>query len=170
MTHVRSLAAPSRPARLRVPAGRLATFAFVLGWFVWLRPVALGGPATYVLVRGDSMEPTYHGGDLVVLERAPTYVAGEVVAYRVPQGELGAGRLVIHRIVAIDGRGVLELQGDNNPSMDPWQPTRADVAGHAAFAIPAVGSVLALLARPAVAAALAVSLLVALGIDRKSVV
>jgi signal peptidase I len=66
------------------------TAALVAVWFVCFRPSALGGWVTYVVIRGDSMLPTYETGDLVVLTPQPTYRVGDVVGYRVPAGELGA--------------------------------------------------------------------------------
>src|SRR5437868_9645307 len=52
----------------------------VVGWFVALRPAQLGGPATFVVVQGVSMEPTYHTGDLVISHRQSSYAVGDVVA------------------------------------------------------------------------------------------
>ena len=141
-------------------AGTIGTLALLIGWLVWLRPVALGGSATYVLVRGDSMEPTYRNGDLVLLDRATAYGAGDIVGYRVPAGDIGAGQLVIHRIVGTLADGTFELRGDNNPSTDPWRPDAGDVAGVARASAPAIGALLAALTRPTVAAALALALLV----------
>jgi signal peptidase I len=55
--------------------------AALTAWFFTLRPGSLGGPATYVLVRGISMEPTYHDGDLVVIRRSSSYRVSDIVAY-----------------------------------------------------------------------------------------
>ena len=62
----------------------LATCGVIaLAWFVWLRPVNLGGDVSYVMVQGKSMEPTFHDGDLVIARRGGTYHRGDVVAFRV---------------------------------------------------------------------------------------
>ncbi len=135
------------------------TLAFVAIWFVCLRPSALGGWVTYVVVRGDSMLPTYETGDLVVLTPEATYHVGDVVGYRVPAGELGAGLLVVHRIVDVAGDRFV-LRGDNNPAPDPWQPTAGDVAGSVFVAAPGLGRTLAWIRQPAVIAAAAAALVV----------
>ncbi len=93
----------------------IVLLAILVGlWAVTLRPQAIGGPAVFVAVRGSSMLPTYENGDLVVVEAASRYAVGEVVAYRVPTGEVGEGKVVLHRIVDGDGEHGFVLQGDHN--------------------------------------------------------
>ena len=83
-------------------------------WFFWLRPTNLGGPATFVIVSGVSMEPTLYSGDLVILHEQPEYQVGDIVAYKVTNGN------VIHRIVGVEGERFI-LQGDNNiPDAGEW--------------------------------------------------
>jgi signal peptidase I len=135
-------------------------------WAVTLRPTSLGGPATYVVIRGDSMLPVFHSGDLVVLRNAEGLTAGDVVGYRVPDGEVGAGYLVVHRIASGDAKAGYTMLGDNNPAPDPWQPRAADVAGKAWVLLPGLGRVIVLVHEPAVAAALAVSVLVTFVLSR----
>jgi signal peptidase I len=135
------------------------TAALVAVWFVCFRPSALGGWVTSVVIRGDSMLPTYETGDLVVLTPQPTYRVGDVVGYRVPAGELGAGLLVVHRIVD-ETRGRFILRGDNNPAPDPWQPSARDVAGSVVVAAPGLGRALAWIRQPAVIAAAAAAIVV----------
>ncbi len=138
--------------------GSLALIGLLLGWAILLRPAALGGDALFLVVRGDSMLPTHETGDLVILRSAATYRVGEVVAYRVPAGELGAGRIVIHRIVGGDGGTGFLVKGDHNPSIDPWRPKQADVAGAEWLALAGVGRWLAWLHQPFVLAGLAAAL------------
>lgn len=135
-------------ARVRRGAGIAITLVLVGLWVVLLRPQALGGPLTYLVVRGDSMEPTYHSGDLVILRSAPAYATREIVAYRVPAGEVGAGHLVVHRITGGDGDAGFLMQGDNNPSVDPWMPRSSDIAGEAWILLPGAGRILHLPAQP----------------------
>ena len=54
----------------------------------------LGGPASYVIVSGHSMEPTLYTGDLVVVHQRDEYSVGDMVAF-----EIEGGSQVIHRIV-----------------------------------------------------------------------
>ena len=137
-----------------------------IAWAMLLRPPVLGGPATYLIVRGDSMLPTYQTGDLLILHARVSYSVGDAVAYRVPSGELGAGRLVVHRIVGGDGATGYVLQGDNNPAPDPWSPMATDVVGSPWLAVPGVGRAVAVIRQPAVAGGLAAALLVALLVSR----
>ncbi|WP_162802947.1 S26 family signal peptidase [Ornithinimicrobium avium] len=126
----------------------------LLAWAVTLRPTQLGGPATYVVVSGDSMEPTLSDGDLVVLRHQDGYGVGDVVSYPVPAGGPGAGSLVIHRVVAGDGDG-LTTQGDNRDRPDDWRPTAADLRGTLWWHVPGGGLLLLRLLQPPVIAALA---------------
>jgi len=138
----------------------LVGVALAVAWAVTLRPVSLGGPATYVVVRGDSMLPDFHSGDLVVLRARSGYGPGDVVGYRVPDGEIGAGHVVVHRIVAGDGVAGYTVEGDNNPAPDPWQPRTGDVAGTVWLLVPGLGRFVVIAHQPAAAGALAVALLV----------
>ncbi len=132
VAHEGPVAAPStRPARRswRKPMSWAATAVLLVLWFVLLRPVALGGPASFIGVDGTSMEPTLYEGDMVVLHDKSTYAIGEVVAYRIPEGEPGEGHNVVHRIIAGDGARGYTTQGDNNSYTDVWRPTDHDVIG-----------------------------------------
>jgi signal peptidase I len=146
-------------ANLRRSGGLTVAIVIIGLWAVFLRPQSLGGPATYLVIRGNSMEPTYHGGDLVIVREAPSYTTGDIVAYRVPAGEIGAGHVVIHRIAGGDGQAGYLLQGDNNPSVDPWMPRLGDIAGRSWVVIPGAGRLLSTIHQPAVAGALAVAAL-----------
>ena len=114
-------------------AAQLALVATLL-WFCL--PQALGGRAGWVLVSGTSMLPHLHSGDLVLVEHRSSYRVGQVVAYRVPKGEVGAGHVVIHRIVGGNGRTGWKLQGDNRTAPDLWYPTNHDVLGAQLLRIP----------------------------------
>jgi len=105
-------------------------------------PAQWGGTNSYIVIRGDSMLPTYETGDLVVVRPADSYHQGDVVAYRVPDGDFGEGTIVIHRVVSAAAEHLI-LQGDNNPDLDTWEPTEADVVGLAVFSVPNAGGLLA---------------------------
>jgi signal peptidase len=120
----------------------------VAGWFTALRPAKLGGPAAFVMVQGVSMEPTYHTGDLVISHRRSSYAVGDVIAYEVPGGDVGAGLTVIHRIISGSPATGFITQGDNNPTPDDWRPKLGDVEGSAWMVIPNGGRILTFLHAP----------------------
>ena len=143
---------------LRRVATLTALAIFVL-WLLMFRPTGLGGPASYIIVSGTSMEQTLHSGDLAVLKHQEKYSVGDVVTYAVPQGSPGAGKLVIHRITGGASNGFV-TQGDNRDEPDEWRPTGDDVIGELWFVAPGVGNVLAKLRDPALLASLAGGLFV----------
>jgi signal peptidase len=110
-------------------AGLALLVAVVAAWAIFLRPAFLGGPATYVIVAGRSMEPTLRPGDLALARRQHTYRRGDVIAYRIMKNQAGAGTLVIHRIVGGSARHGYMTRGDNRSYRDPWRPKPTDIAG-----------------------------------------
>jgi len=137
-------------------SAQLALLATLL-WFAL--PQALGGRAGWVLVSGTSMLPHFHTGDLVLVERRSSYHVGEVIAYRVPKGQVGAGHVVIHRIVGGNARKGWKMQGDNRTAPDLWYPTNRDVVGAKLLRIPDAWLVLRFFHSP-----LFLGLLAALGV------
>ena len=117
-------------------AGIALTVLACLFWAQFLRPQSLGGSAAYVLVSGQSMEPRYHTGDLVLVLRRKSYHPGQLIAYRVPKGDPMAGAQVIHRIVGGDAKHGFIVRGDNRTAPDVWRPKSADVIGAKAVRIP----------------------------------
>jgi signal peptidase len=156
-----------RRATVRGVLGGVAIVVLGLAWSVSLRPQSLGGPAGYVMVRGVSMNPTYHTGDLVVTHPRATYGKGDIVAYRVPRGNVGEGIIVIHRIIGGDAQTGYVIQGDNNPDPDPWKPKHDDIVGRAWLVGPHVGSVLAFLHAPLPLASLVTGIVVAYYVVRE---
>jgi signal peptidase len=142
-------------ARLRRPsrrtARRLATLALLSGLaacalLVW--PGFLRGGTAYVIVSGNSMEPTLHAGDLVLTVPHRTYNVGDVVAYRIPEGQPGAGVLIIHRIVGGSASSRYIVQGDNRAGRDPWRPRPRDIVGGEALRVPRLGLALVYVRTP----------------------
>lgn len=148
-----SVAIPPVAARLRfahakataVVAAQVGLVAVLL-WFGL--PQSLGGRAEWVLVSGTSMLPRLHTGDLVLVERRSSYHVGEVVAYRVPKEQVGAGFVVVHRIVGGNGRTGWRVKGDNRTAQDLWHPTNRDVLGSRLLRIPDAWLVLRVLHMP----------------------
>ena len=107
--------------------------ALVAAWFlIW--PTSLGGPMTYVMVSGPSMEPLYESGDFIVARERSAYDVDDVVVFASPKGN------VVHRIVDGDAADGFVTQGDNNPVMDPWRTTPDDILGEVVLAVPGMGS------------------------------
>lgn len=105
-----------------------------LAW-IFFAPKPLGGQASYVMVTGNSMEPLYQSGDLVIVRSTGTYNLGDIVTYRDPQLE----RYVIHRIVSRTPEGFI-LKGDHNNWLDSYQPAAAEIVGREWLRIPAAGT------------------------------
>jgi signal peptidase len=114
--------------------------AFALAWFVWLRPISVGGDASYIVVKGTSMEPTYHSGDLVIAHQGGTYHRGDIIAFRAG-GRFNDPAIVIHRIVGGNATQGFVTQGDNRDRTDPWRPKSANVVGRASFSVPYAGRI-----------------------------
>jgi signal peptidase len=129
-------------------------------WAAELRPQRLGGTTDYVMVQGVSMLPTYRSGDLVLVRPAASYGVGDIVAYRVPAGDVGAGLTVIHRIVGGSAARGFITKGDNNADVDDWHPKASDVEGAPWFVLTQGGLILAFLRAPMPLGALAASIAV----------
>jgi signal peptidase I len=113
-----------------------AQVAVVATLLLFCLPQALGGRADWVMVSGTSMLPHLHTGDLVLVEHQASYRIGDVVAYRVPKHEIGAGHVVIHRIIGGNGTTGWTMKGDNRTAPDLWHPTNHDVIGAKELRIP----------------------------------
>jgi signal peptidase len=131
------------------------TVAICVLWFGWLRPQSLGGRAGYVIVSGRSMLPTMHGGDLAMVRSQTRYAVGDVVAYRIPQGDAFAGRRIIHRIVGGEASNGFVMRGDNNAEPDLWHPRASDIEGRLWWRAPAFGRAIAFARSPFSLAAVA---------------
>jgi signal peptidase len=103
-------------------------------WLVW--PQSMHGAVAYIGVDGHSMDGTYANGDLIVVRKQPSYQVGDIVTYKIPKGEFGAGANVIHRITGGNGTTGFTTQGDNRTIADPWHPRTADVVGHSELRVP----------------------------------
>lgn len=138
-THRRLLLADTT-RRVVSLAAVLAVLA--LGWFT-LAPVAIGGPASYVVTDGTSMLPKFRGDGLVITRHASSYHVGEIAAYHNAQ----LHTVVMHRIVAIDGNRFV-FKGDNNPNTDAYHPTQSQIVGKEWIYLPGWGRLLTLLRTP----------------------
>lgn len=110
---------------------------------VW--PSRLGGASTFVIVKGSSMEPTYHSGDLLYARSARSYRVGDVVVYRIPKRGTGAGEMVVHRIRGRTADGRYVMQGDNRSEDDGAFPSASDFVARPRLALGPLPAVILLL-------------------------
>lgn len=127
-----------RLVKILVPLG--VVFLIALAW-----PVQFGGLTGYTVVSGTSMNPTYHTGDFLITFKSFNWKRGDVIVYAVPRGELGAGYLVVHRLVGGSSVTGWQAQGDNNPALDIWKPQDKDIRGEVVLMIPKAGLLLGVL-------------------------
>ncbi len=123
----------------------LSALLLVLVAAIWMlfAPVQLGGQASYVIVNGSSMEPSYHLGDLVILHQAVDYQLGDAVAYY--DGLIG--KYIFHRVIGAHLDRYI-LKGDNNSWTDSYQPVRQELAGKLWIYIPGAGGAVKWLRTP----------------------
>lgn len=144
----------------------LALVVLAVTWFTWLRPTALGGSASYVIVQGSSMEPTYSDGDLVLIREGASYTQGDIIAFRAG-GTFDDPTRIIHRIVGDATDGAFITQGDNRDRTDPWTPGPENIIGRAVLHVPMAGDVARFLTRPEAFAALGGAAVIAGGQRRR---
>lgn len=105
--------------------------------WLFFAPTRLGGPTTYVVTSGVSMQPRFHSGDLALVRPVEHYRIGMVVAYHSSLLKV----VVLHRIVAIHG-GRYTFKGDNNNFLDPVHPARSQLVGALWLRVPHGGRLL----------------------------
>lgn len=96
-----------------------------------------------VVVSGNSMEPAFRQGDLVIVRGADFYQVGDVVAYK----NLQLGKFVIHRIIDEELNRYI-LKGDNNTWVDSFSPTANEIIGRHWIHIPWLGNAITWLRKP----------------------
>ena len=118
----------------QIPRSFLLSLFVALMFWLAFAPTQLGGQVTYVIVDGNSMEPKFRFGDLVLLRRQAAYQIGDAVTYQ--NAELG--RFVFHRIVDIQANHFV-LQGDHNTWLDGYHPNQNEIVGKLWVHIPMLG-------------------------------
>lgn len=124
--------------RTELTGGRLlklgGLFLALLFLWVMLGPRQLGGSVSYVITQGNSMEPAFHEGDLVIVREAADYAVGDVIAAH--DKKLKAS--VLHRIIQ-EQEGRYVTKGDNNDFIDEYEPRPEDLMGKRWLHIPGGG-------------------------------
>ena len=117
-------------------ANVFSAFWLVMMIVTWLAfaPTQAGGMASYIIVIGNSMEPNFHIGDLVITQQESAYHIGDAVVYQ----NLELGSFVFHRIISQELERYT-LKGDNNSWTDTYQPSREEVLGKLWLYIPRGG-------------------------------
>lgn len=126
----------------------LSLIVVIVAW-VLFAPTQVGGAASYVIINGNSMEPLYHRGDLVILRTADAYAVGDIVTYRHPT--IGQ---IIHRIIKKDG-DTFVFKGDNNDFIDSYHPVQSELVGRAWIHLPGAGDMVKQIRQPWVIALVA---------------
>jgi len=111
----------------------IMVISLVTVWLVFA-PTRIGGQASYIIINGNSMEPLFFRGDLVIVKKAAQYELGDVVTY----SDSKMGAFVIHRIIAAE-QGYFILQGDNNSWVDAYHPSQDEIVGKLWLHIPKLG-------------------------------
>ena len=119
----------NKAAREALEFGVAIVAAFV---FYQLLAFGLGTSMPLVAVVSDSMEPTLHVGDLILVHMPDEYNVGDIAIYN--RGSI----TIIHRIIDITPQGYV-FQGDNNPAPDPEIVAPDRLLGRGRFAIPLLG-------------------------------
>jgi signal peptidase len=131
------------------------TFSFVgvialaVAWY-FFAPTQIGGQASYVTIRGVSMQPLIKKGDLVILKQRSHYEVGDIVAYR--SSDIHA--VVLHRIIGRDGAHYI-MRGDNTSGPDRQRPVYSDFVGERWIQLDGMGTWLTRAREPKSAALLA---------------
>jgi signal peptidase I len=120
-----------------------AALALTVATWLFFAPQRLGGPVSYLVVSGSSMEPMLSRGDLVLVRDSDDYRERDVVAYR----SHDLGRIVVHRLVG-QHAGHFVLKGDNNDWLDADRPASSDLVGKLWLRVPRAGRLLVRLREP----------------------
>ena len=131
----------TRPRWITTIFSALLLVGMAMAWLIFA-PMQFGGLVAYVIVNGNSMQPLYQQGDLVIVHKAAEYRVGDIVTYRNP--DIGP---VIHRIIGQQGDHYI-LKGDHNTWTDSFLPLSADIIGKAWIQLRSVGKIFGYLRNP----------------------
>jgi signal peptidase I len=90
------------------------------------------GQISYTVTHGVSMNPVYYQGDLVFVVKSSKYRIGEIAEYR----DAKTGVDVLHRIIGGDSVTGFVFKGDNNQSIDKFQPPANQILGREFLHVP----------------------------------
>lgn len=119
----------------------LGFLVIILAW-IFFAPVQVGGQAFYIIINGNSMEPLFSKGDLVILRESKNYQVNDVVAY-----QTSAIGTVFHRIIGEKPTGFV-MKGDHNDWVDGFEPTKNEIIGKFWIKLNNIGNVIEYLRSP----------------------
>ena len=93
-----------------------------------------------ITVSGNSMQPWYGDGDLVILSPHASFQSGDVIVFWEPNHRF----FVMHRVWGFHETALM-TKGDANKSEDPWYVTRDMILGKVLFRIPGIGKIIRIL-------------------------
>ncbi len=127
------------------PALFFSSIGVILAIIAWaiFAPLSLGGGTGYVLITGNSMEPEFQTGDLVLVRPAASYQVGQAVTYF----SADLQRYVFHRIIAEES-GRFTLRGDHNTWDDPYHPDSSEIIGAYWLRVPGAGKLIEKMRQP----------------------
>ncbi len=111
----------------------------IIAGAVFLWPERLGGSTSMVVVRGTSMEPGYHVNDVVIARKGGTAAIGDIIVFEIPGDGVGAGMLVVHRLIGVRDDGTYVTQGDNRDTPDSFPIEDRHIKGEPILLIPKAG-------------------------------
>lgn len=126
----------------KTTASILALLIMIVMWILFA-PTHFGGKAAYVILSGNSMQPNFSRGDLVITHQQTYYHIDDIVAYQHPI--IG---YVFHRIVAKDEGNNFILKGDHNDWEDAYHPSEQEIVGKLWVHLPKLGKTLVTLRSP----------------------
>lgn len=129
------------PKQLLKPLGLVVLVAVVAPFAVYAVPQVVGATQSYVVL-SNSMSPSIHAGDVVVVDSVDpaTVEEGDVITYE------RNDELVTHRVIEVmteNGERTFHTQGDANEDPDPTPVPASAVVGVVLFHVPLVGHVIA---------------------------
>lgn len=94
------------------------------------------------VVVSESMYPTLKVDDIIIYQKQEldTYKEGDIVVYKKTEAN-GSERLIVHRIVAVEGTQVITC-GDNNNGVHDPAINREQICGVVVLKIPYIGGIL----------------------------
>lgn len=126
-------------------------YASAHGFLFSLR-FALGTEFPAVIVKGNSMVPTYYDGELIIVQgvadKNTIEPLRDIIVFH---GPYDWDTLIVHRVVekrSIDDQLIFFTKGDNNPSRDSWRVQEEHIVGIVLRKIPYMGEVVTAIQSP----------------------